>query len=40
MQAFDLLNHEIFSVKTGKIRPRCGEVGGVAAGTGLLGKDI
>lgn len=40
MQAFDLLNREIFSVKTGKIRPHCGEVGGAAADAGLLGEDI
>lgn len=40
MQAFDLLNREIFLVKTGKIRPHCGEEGGTAAGAGLLGKDI
>lgn len=40
MQAFDLLNREIFSAKTGKIRLHCGEGGGAAAGEGLLGKDI
>lgn len=40
MQAFDLLNREIFLVKTGKIRPHCREGGGAAAGELLLGKDI
>lgn len=38
MQAFDLLNREIFLVKTGKIRPHCGEGGGAAAGRVAPGK--
>lgn len=38
MQAFDLLNREIFSVETGKIRPHCREVGGAAAVREAPGK--
>ena len=39
MQAFDLVNREIFPVKTGKSGPRCGEGEGHSMQR-LMGKDI